>query len=173
MQRNVEIKARVRDMDAVCAQAAALSDAPAVVLEQEDTFFCVPEGRLKLRVFPDGKGELIAYRRPDSLGPKTSEYFVYHTAHHKQLRSLLTRALGVRGVVRKRRLLYLAGQTRIHLDEVEGLGTFLELEVVLADGEAGSEGEVIARRLLAELGVRDEDRVAEAYIDLLERETER
>jgi predicted adenylyl cyclase CyaB len=74
-------------------------------------------------------------------------------------------------VVRKRRLLYLVGRTRIHLDEVEGLGAFLELEVVLADGEEEAEGEVIARRLLADLGVRDEDRVAKAYIDLLEEES--
>ncbi len=76
MPRNVEIKARIRDTNAVRARAAALADAPAVVLEQVDTFFNLPEGRLKLRVFPDEKGELIAYRRPNSAGPKTSEYFV-------------------------------------------------------------------------------------------------
>ena len=173
MARNVEIKARVHDIDTVRARAAALSDAPAVVLEQEDTFFNVPEGRLKLRVFPDGKGELIAYRRPDSAGPKMSEYFLYRTADPKSLSGLLAAALGIRGVVRKRRLLYVVGRTRIHLDEVEGLGAFLELEVVLADGEEEAEGEVIARRLLADLGVRDEDRVAKAYIDLLEEESER
>src|SRR5512137_1239926 len=98
MPRNVEIKARVRDADAVRARAEALSDRPAVVLDQEDTFFRVPEGRLKLRVFPDGKGELIAYRRPDAEGPKTSEYFVYRTSQPAQLALLLTRALGVRGI---------------------------------------------------------------------------
>ncbi len=170
MPRNVEIKARVRDMNAVRARAAALSDAPAVVLEQEDTFFNVPDGRLKLRVFPDGKGELIAYRRPNSVGPKTSEYFVYRTPHFGALKELLTVALGVRGVVRKRRLLYLVGATRIHLDDVEGLGAFLELEVVLAEGQSDVEGESTARHLLAELGIRDADRVAPAYIDLLEAE---
>jgi predicted adenylyl cyclase CyaB len=173
MPRNVEIKARVRDMNAVRARAAALSDAPAVVLEQEDTFFNVPDGRLKLRVFPDGKGELIAYRRPDSVGPKTSEYFVYRTPHFGALKELLTVALGIRGVVRKRRLLYLVGATRIHLDDVEGLGAFLELEVVLTEGQSEAEGESMARRLLAELGIRDADRVAPAYIDLLEAEGER
>jgi len=133
----------------------------------------VPEGRLKLRVFPDGKGELIAYRRPDSAGAKTSEYFLHRTADPESLSGLLATALGIRGVVRKRRLLYLIGRTRIHLDEVEGLGAFLELEVVLADGEEETKGEAIARQLLAELGVRDEDRVAKAYIDLLEEESER
>ncbi len=173
MPRNVEIKARVRDMSAVRARAAAMSDAPSIVLAQEDTFFNVPDGRLKMRIFPDGRGELIAYRRPDSVGPKTSEYFVYRTPHPEQLADLLTRSLGIRGVVRKRRLLYLVGQTRIHLDEVEGLGTFLELEVVLDDGQPDAEGETIARRLLADLGVRAEDRVAAAYIDLLEEESER
>ena len=74
-------------------------------------------------------------------------------------------------MVRKRRLLYVVGRTRIHLDEVEGLGAFLELEVVLADGEEEAEGEAIARHLMGELGVRDEDRVARAYIDLLEEES--
>jgi adenylate cyclase class IV len=72
MPRNVEIKARVRDPDSVRARAQEPANAPAVVLEQEDAFFWGPEGRLKLRVFPDGKGELIAYRRPDVTGPKTS-----------------------------------------------------------------------------------------------------
>lgn len=172
MPRNVEIKARVRDARAVELRAQALSDAPVVVLEQEDTFYNVPDDRLKLRVFPDGKGELIAYRRPDAVGPRTSEYFVFRTPHPHDLATVLERALGVRGVVRKRRLLYLVGQTRVHLDEVDGLGAFLELEVVLDDGQAEAEGEAIARRLLAELGVRDEDRVAQAYIDLLEAERE-
>ncbi len=173
MPRNVEIKARVPDMGTVRARAAAMSDALAVVLEQEDTFFNVPDGRLKLRVFPDGKGELIAYRRPDAVGPKTSEYFVYRTPNPEALKDLLTRALGIRGIVRKRRLLYLVGQTRIHLDEVEGLGAFLELEVMLSDRQLEAEGEAIARRLLADLGVRDEDLMSGAYIDLLEEKVER
>ena len=169
MPRNVEVKTRVRDLGAVRARVEKVADAPAVVLDQVDTFFRTAEGRLKLRVFPDGKGELIAYRRPDSAGPKTSEYSIYRTSQPEALGAVLRGVLGVRGVVRKRRLLYLVGQTRVHLDEVDGLGSFLELEVVLADGQAPGDGEAIARRLLDELGVRDEDRVAGAYIDLLER----
>ncbi len=173
MPRNVEVKTRVGDLNAVRARVEKLADAPAVVLDQVDTFFRTPEGRLKLRVFPDGKGELIAYRRPDSAGPKTSEYSIYRTSQPEALGAALRGVLGVRGVVRKRRLLYLVGQTRVHLDEVDGLGSFLELEVVLADGQAPGDGEAIARQLLRELGVRDEDRVAGAYIDLLERDAGR
>jgi len=167
------VKTRVGDLNAVRARVEKLADAPAVVLDQVDTFFRTPEGRLKLRVFPDGKGELIAYRRPDSAGPKTSEYSIYRTSQPEALGAALRGVLGVRGVVRKRRLLYLVGQTRVHLDEVDGLGSFLELEVVLADGQAPGDGEAIARQLLRELGVRDEDRVAGAYIDLLERDAGR
>jgi len=168
MPRNVEIKARLRGPAAVRARAAALSDAPAVLLDQEDTFFHTPEGRLKLRTFPDGRGELIFYRRPDEAGPKTSEYFVYRTREPASLHDLLARACGVRAVVRKRRTLYLSGPARIHLDEVEGLGSFLEIEVVLGDGVPSGQGEAVAAQLLERLGVPAGDLVAGAYVDLLE-----
>ena len=78
-------------------------------------------------------------------------------------------ALGVRGVVRKKRYLYLAGQTRIHLDDVEGLGQFMELEVVLRDGQSDADGQSIAEDLMAKLGVRTEDLLEGAYMDLLEK----
>jgi predicted adenylyl cyclase CyaB len=173
MARNVEIKARVRDPRKVHARAEELSDTSARVLDQEDVFFRVPDGRLKLRTFPDGRGELIFYRRPDAAGPKTSEYFIHRTLDPSSLRDLLTRSLGVRGVVQKRRLLYLVGPTRVHLDEVEGLGSFVELEVVLEEGQPSEEGEEVARDLLRRLGIAIEDRVAGAYIDLLEEKVRR
>ena len=77
-------------------------------------------------------------------------------------------ALGVRGVVRKKRTLYLVGQTRVHLDEVEGLGDFMELEVVLHPGQSDAEGQVIARDLMTRLGVAEKDLLEGAYMDLLE-----
>lgn len=168
MPRNVEIKARLRDPEAVRRRAERLSDAPAVFLDQEDTFFRIPEGRFKLRTFPGGRGELIYYRRRDEAGPTTSEYFVHRTQDPGTLCDLLARACGIRAVVRKRRTLYLAGRTRIHLDDVEGLGSFLELEVVLEDAMESEEGAAIADELLDRLGVPAEDRVACAYVDLLE-----
>ena len=79
----------------------------------------------------------------------------------------LARAQGVVGRVRKTRLLLLAGQTRIHLDRVEGLGDFLELEVVLREGQSEAEGEAIAEQLMAQLGVSASQRLAGAYLDLL------
>jgi len=169
MPRNIEIKARISDTRAVEALAAALSDTAPELIEQEDTFFNVPRGRLKLRVFSPTKGELIFYERDDCAGPKCSLYSIVPTIDPSALKSLLSAALGVRAVVRKRRTLYLCGQTRIHLDDVEGLGDFLELEVVLTPEQRVEEGTAIASDLMRRLNIRPSDLVEGAYVDLLMR----
>ena len=167
MPANIEIKARVADPEALLARARALASAGPETIMQTDTFFQIPEGRLKVREFTDGSGELIFYRRPDAAGPKTSEYAISRTADGLALRELLAAALPVRGVVRKKRLLLLAGRTRIHLDQVEGLGSFMELEVVLTGGEDPKEGEEEAAGLMKSLGIAPADLVQGAYIDML------
>ena len=170
MARNVELKARVRNPAEVRKAAAALADGPPEILVQRDTFYEIPSGRLKLRVFPSGEGQLISYRRSDETGPKTSEYHLYMTEHPETLHTVLSHALGVRCIVAKRRTLHLSDHTRIHLDEVEGLGHFLELEVVLEDGEDDNRGVEIAHDLLQRLGMSPDDLVAGAYADLLAAE---
>lgn len=167
MPANVEIKARVRDASVMHARATALADGPPVRIVQIDTFFSVAQGRLKLRDFGDGTGELIFYSRPDAAGPKVSRYCITPTADPAGLRRTLAMALDVAGVVGKRRTLYLVGQTRVHFDEVEGLGDFMELEVVLEEGQPAEEGERIARELMVRLRVADSDLVTGAYVDLL------
>ena len=165
--RNVEIKARVGDLATAEARAAAIASEGPFDLEQDDTFFACPRGRLKLRQLAAGRGELIHYHRPDQDGPKLSDYVRVPTSDPEGLRDALARALGVTGRVRKQRRLYLAGRTRIHLDRVEGLGDFLELEVVLAPGEPVVAGEAEARRLMQALGVVETDLITGAYVDLL------
>ena len=167
MPSNVEIKARVRDLPALLKAVEAIADGPPEQLLQDDTFFPSPCGRLKLRLFADGRGELIAYRRPDVCGPRESRFAKAAVTDPAALAAVLDSALGSGGVVHKRRTLYRYGQTRIHLDEVEGLGTFLELEVELHGGQPPGEGERIARELMTELGIAEEELVAEAYVDLL------
>jgi adenylate cyclase class IV/ribosomal protein S18 acetylase RimI-like enzyme len=167
MPRNVEIKARVADPARLRRIAEALGDGPAVEILQDDTFFAGAAGRLKLRAFADGTGELIAYRRADERGPKASHYAIAPVPRADALRATLAAAYGTVGRVRKRRVLVTYGRTRIHLDQVDGLGHFLELEVVLADGEAEDAGVAEAYALMARLGVRDADLVDRAYVDLL------
>ncbi len=167
MARNVEIKARVADPAALEARVRAIADEGPFDLVQDDTFFACPTGRLKLRELSPDRGELIFYTRPDSAGPKLSEYFIAPTSSPHAMRETLGRALSCVGRVRKRRRLYLKQNTRIHLDEVEGLGTFLELEVVLSDDESITRGEGIAHELLLALGIPRSDLVTGAYLDLL------
>lgn len=168
MARNIEIKARANDFQKQVSLAEALADSAARVLNQEDTFFEVPTGRLKLREFGDGTGVLIQYHRPDTTGPSESQYILSETAAPASLKEALAKALGIRAVVKKRRTVQMVGRTRIHLDEVEGLGEYLELEVVLEPGEASEDGVAVAKGLMAWLEIAPEDLVEPAYVDLLE-----
>ncbi len=169
MARNVEIKARVTDLKVVRATAASLSATAAVRLEQTDTFFVVPEGRLKIREFGDGSGELIAYDRADAAGPKESVYTRVAFDDAAAVAHALGMVLRVRGRVRKRREIFIVGRTRVHLDEVENLGSFVELEVVLEDHESAEAGRREADVLMEKLAISPSSLVSGAYIDLLER----
>lgn len=167
MARNVEIKARVASLAALQPRVAALAQHGPELIAQDDTFFHCAHGRLKLRAFADGRGELIAYERPDTAGPKTSDYLITPTTDPDALRTTLARALGEAGRVKKQRVLFLVGRTRVHLDRVDGLGEYLELEVVLRDGEPAASGIEEAHALLQRLGVPAASLIAGAYIDLL------
>lgn len=167
MPRNIEIKARLDRLEPWLDKARAVADSGPDLIEQDDTFFACPSGRLKLRSFSQDAAELIFYQRPDSAGPKESTYFIAPVAAPDAMREVLTRAYGQLGRVRKQRYLFMAGRTRIHLDRVEGLGDFLELEVVLAEGESGEVGVEAANDLLAKLRVSKTNLIRGAYIDLL------
>ena len=168
MPANVEIKARIASVEALLPRAQALADdAHAQLIHQDDTFFTVPHGRLKLRLFADGAGELIHYHRPDVGGPKVSDYVIATVPEPDAMREALSRACGLLGRVRKERILVLVGQTRLHLDRVEGLGDFLEIEVVLVPGQTEAEGQAIAHGLMAALGVDEAALVSGAYLDLV------
>ncbi len=168
MKRNVEIKAKVADLAAVRRIVEALADSGPLELEQEDTFFVCPRGRLKLRRFGGcTEAELIYYERPENSGPKESRYIVHPTADADGLREVLAAAFDIRGVVRKRRSVYFIGQTRVHLDEVEGLGAFVELEVVLHAEQSSSDGATHAQELMEKLGISSNQLIDRAYIDLL------
>ncbi|GAB4466399.1 MAG: class IV adenylate cyclase [Anaerolineales bacterium] len=169
MPANIEIKAHVRNFAEIKARAEKLSDAPIEVILQEDIFFHVPHGRLKLRLLAPNRGQLIYYTRPNQQGPKRSDYHIAETTDPEALKRVLELAYGIRGVVKKTRCLYLVGQTRVHLDDVEGLGQFMELEVVLREGQEEAEGQAIAEELMTSLGVERSDLLEGAYMDLLEK----
>lgn len=169
MPRNIEIKARIEDVHTLLLRARALADGEPELLVQDDTFFVTPRGRLKLRVVQGDSAELIAYERADTPSARASDYVRVPVADAQGLREALARTLGVCGRVRKRRWLLRAGATRIHLDEVEGLGHFMELEVLMREGQADAEGVATAEALMRALGLAEAPLLATAYVDLLEQ----
>jgi predicted adenylyl cyclase CyaB len=167
MARNIEIKARIEGIEVLLPKVVALADKGPIEIFQDDWFFGCESGRLKLRVLSNTEGELIFYRRPDQLGPKESFYVISPTGSPDSLRETLSLAYGTIGHVCKHRTLFMIGRTRVHLDRVDGLGQFLELEVVLENHETAVSGIAIAQKLMAELGVEPSQLVEGAYIDLL------
>jgi len=169
MATNVEIKAKVHDVERFKERVLAISETPGELIPQEDIFFQAKRGRLKLRILAPDRGQLIFYEREDSLAPKQSKYQISETAEPGRLKIVLGKALGIRGTVRKNRWLYWVGNSRIHLDEVEGLGSFMEIEVVMTPGLSTADGQALAAGLLDKLDVSSSDLLEGAYIDLLER----
>jgi predicted adenylyl cyclase CyaB len=164
---NVEIKARVRDFEKFLTVADSLKTRPARDLMQHDIFFLVSHGRLKLRLTTGMPAELIHYTREDAVVPRQSQYTIFPVEDPELLRTILRNALGVLGEVKKRRRLFLVHKTRIHLDEVESLGYFAEIEVVLDRNDSVDDGKKIAENLMQVLGIEKRDLVESAYIDLL------
>ena len=166
-RRNIELKARCPDLAAARVAAEGLGARRVGLLRQRDTYFIVPRGRLKLRE-TDGQGaELIAYARADDVAARASDYSLVPVPDPAALRAALEMALGVRGEVVKERELWMWRNVRIHLDQVRGLGEFLEFEAVTGEGEADDVGHERVARLREALGVKDEDRVARSYSDLM------
>lgn len=155
MARNIEIKARIDSVERVARIAATLADSGPAEIAQDDTFFRCNDSadRLKLRTFAPDRAELIFYRRANAAGPKESFYLITPVSTPDVLRESLALAWGQAGRVRKQRRLFIVGRTRVHLDRVEGLGEFLELEVVLAEGEGAEAGMAEAHALMATLGI--------------------
>ncbi|XP_014667159.1 PREDICTED: uncharacterized protein LOC106808810 [Priapulus caudatus] len=167
MPRNVEIKALVKNFDALRAKAAKLARAEGTLIKQADTFFVVPNGRLKLRELEGSEAQLIYYERPDAVGPKLSNYSISPVNNPQSLKHTLGQALGIVGEVKKERWLYLVGNTRIHCDRVQFIGDFMELEVVLDQQQQLEEGDIIAKDLMEKLGVEEKDLVHGAYMDII------
>ena len=167
MPQNLELKARHGDLEAAAAAAGRLGARGPLVQVQTDTFFRVPHGRLKLREIEGAPAELIGYDRADRGDARLSAYQVVSVPDPGLLQSVLATALGVRGQVRKRRVIYLWHNVRIHLDDVAGLGTFVEFEAVLGPGEDEATAHARLEELSRALGIRPEDHLAPSYVDLL------
>ena len=166
--QNIEIKAIAKNVAKQQKIAESLSGKPPQILKQEDFYFNIPKGRLKLRVLSIKKGQLIYYERPDEPGPKLSNYQIYETNTPNKLIEVLDSSYGIRNIVRKTRHLYIYKRTRIHVDIVDNLGEFIELEVIMGRNDNHSNGKEETLSLIKMLDIEEEDLINCSYIDLLE-----
>lgn len=163
---NVELKAADRDPEATAARCLALGATDRGELHQTDTYFLARRGRLKLRT-DESAAELIAYGRPDDPEATESAYVLAAVSAPEELAEALEAALGTVVIVSKRRRLFLWEGVRIHLDEVDGLGSFVEFEAVLPDAGDAETARGKVARLRAELGIEDDALISAGYADLL------
>lgn len=167
MPLNVEIKARSGNHAHIraCLQAAGADFRGTDT--QVDTYYRVPQGRLKLR---QGSIErhLIYYERPDMSGPKPSQVALYRPDDDAALHDLLARSLGVWQVVEKQREIYFIDHVKFHLDTVPGLGTFVEIEAIDWDGSRDAAHlQADCQHYMALFGIAAGDLIDRSYSDLL------
>ncbi len=166
---NMEIKSKCMNHDAARSTLQRLNAEFKGIDHQIDTYFRVPNGRLKLR---EGNFEqtLIYYFREDRSEPKPSKVLLYQTNRDLSLKEILSRSLGILVIVDKMREVYFIDNIKFHLDNVKFLGTFMEIEAIDKDGTIGREKlEQQCHQYIAELNIQPSQLIALSYSDLLYR----
>jgi predicted adenylyl cyclase CyaB len=170
MSTNIELKARYPDLQKARNIVLALGAEQAPAEKQHDTYFVVPSGRLKLRrrqvVSRPAQSEMIWYRRPDQAGPRGSDYTRVSVQDGLALMELLSDALGRQAEVVKQRAIYMHEGVRIHLDEVVGLGSFIEFEAIVDEQCDAEQARQKVERLQAQFEIDPASIVAGSYCDL-------
>ncbi len=165
---NIEIKAYCPDPQAAEQYLLQAGARYAGLDTQVDTYFHVPDGRLKLRR-GQIENNLIYYRRPDQEGPKASSFLLYPVQESEKLETILTASLGVKVVVEKRRKIFFLEHTKFHIDEVPGLGHFVEIEVSNLHHPTLSEAQMQddCQNYMKALGIETHHLLCRSYSDML------
>jgi len=160
----IELKAQIDTLDTAREKMAVMGARKQGTYHQRDTYFNTPKGRLKLReVEGESISKLVYYEREDAQKPKTSDVIILETEDPETLNAILERALGTRIIVNKRREIYQHEGTQIHLDEVDGLGTFIEFERKIQDLKKDRR---VLEELMERLEIKKESLIRESYSDL-------
>ena len=167
MPTNLELKAVIPSPVAAERVARRLRARRIGLLRQVDTYYRIPRARLKVREINGTRAELIYYARANSVSSRYSDYLIVKFPDAQTLKKLCSSLFAVQVVVRKRRVLYLYQNARIHIDSVRGLGSFIEFEVLVTQGK--TQARKLMKRLTEAFGIRKASIVGESYSDLLER----
>lgn len=166
--QNIEIKAKYTNHDKARQLCQDLGAACLGTVRQIDTYFRVQKGRLKLREQDAGTAELIAYVRPDQEVPKCSEFVVIKVDCPTTVKEIFSALLSVETVVQKSRTIYILDSARIHIDEVDGMGRFLEVEVLCGSGDdaAIQTATIRALELMKAFEITPKDLIPGSYREL-------
>lgn len=170
IMHNVEFKVELRDLDLARAICRRLGATPIASFEQIDTYFAVASGRLKRRETQGEPAEYIFYERANRTRPKLSHFSIYSEAQATE--RFGASPLPTLVVVRKFRELYMLGSTRIHLDQVDGLGTFLEFESLVSRENNLADAHATIATLRQQFGPALGEAISVSYSDLLLRDIE-
>lgn len=163
----VELKARLDSPQDVERRLRGAGAAFQSTLHQRDVYFRGVRGRLKLRLQQPGRDQLVWYDRPDKADTKESRIVLTALPSEHGLEAVLSPALGVDVVVSKVRKVFDWRGTRVHLDDVEGLGSFLEFERTVGPGDPTSSAHAELKSMLGELAVPAAALERGSYSDLL------
>jgi len=160
----IEIKARVNSLDPIREKIESMGTVIQGTYLQTDTYFNTVSDRLKMReVEGEPTAMLIYYDREDIPDPKQSDILIVETEEPETLKAILGRSIGVKVIVEKTREIYQHQGTQVHLDMVEGLGTFIEFERPITDLP---EDRKVLEALMEELNIKTEDLITVSYSDL-------
>jgi len=164
---NVEIKAKCNNVAFIRNYLISVNASFKGIDEQTDTYFNVINGRLKMR---EGNIEnnLIYYERSNQAGPKNSNFNLLKIENATELKEVLSKAIGIKIIVKKIREIYYAGNVKFHIDEVPGLGSFVEIEAgnIKADLSQKQLQEQ-CEFYLKEFGIDEKDLIEVSYSDML------
>jgi adenylate cyclase class 2 len=165
MPKNLEIKACIPSLQSALAACVRIRARRIDTLKQTDTYFNVKKGRLKLREINGRKCELIYYERTNRKGSRYSDYVVIPLEEPRAMKLVCDLLFGVKTIVKKSRILFLYRNARIHIDEVKGLGSFVEFEVLVNRGK--EQAKRLMDILILEFGISRQSSIAGSYVDML------
>lgn len=167
MAKNVEFKAKISDYDSMYKRIFSITNETPILLKQQDIFFNIGKGRLKLRTISEEQHEIIYYNRQNLFKPKISKYYRLKIKHYHLINKLLRIFLGEKEIVKKDRCLFLKDNIRFHLDNVWNLGVFLEIEYIMSRKESAQDATIKVNKLLKELEIKPDMLICNSYVDLL------
>jgi len=168
---NIEIKAKCADLEKIKNILNTKQARFVGIDHQIDTYFNAKDGRLKLR---EGNIEnaLIHYKRANQAGPKKSEVILYKSKPNSSLKQLLVASVGIKTIVEKHRSIYFIENVKFHLDEVQDLGSFVEIEAIDTNGSRNEKDlETQCQHYLQLFEINDKDLVEKSYSDLMIKTT--